>query len=375
MVPHDRRAFLLHEGAVGTLRVDTDDGLGDFSPRGVEPRQQKPPRPVLDAVVKAVLGGEREVWHRAEGLLHLVAAQPGDDHHVVARVGAEGAEDTEGRLRHLVRVLVALVVQVVHRRRDRASPVDEDGAVRALPVREQHLLRVERLEVGAHPHHAEGGEAEAHRHPVLLLLALHRLEVDEEARAPVLRRVRRDVVEVLARARLALDGRHLERLVERRLQLRLREGVDAQRAVEHAAEARELREDHHARRQVGEVAGDDELERPHVDRLARRRVHHHVRQLPHGHPRLRHDLLALLVVHRPRVGGVDPLDDRLDLRGDLVGVEHQLHLVAAGEADLHEDVPFAELRVVAQRRLPREELELHALEAVEVVDAGDHSGR
>ena len=73
---------------------------------------------------------------------------------------------------------------------------------------------------------------------------------------------------VLLRASVALRQRHLERLVERGLQLRLRERVDAQRAVEDSAETAELGEDENAGRALGEVARDNVLEGPDVDSLA-----------------------------------------------------------------------------------------------------------
>ena len=100
------------------------------------------------------------------------------------------------------------------------------------------------------------------------LLALHRFEIHKETCAPILRRVGRDVAHVLLRASVALRQRHLERLVERGLQLRLRERVDAQRAVEDSAETAELGEDENAGRALGEVARDNVLEGPDVDSLA-----------------------------------------------------------------------------------------------------------
>jgi len=56
-------------------------------------------------------------------------------------------------------------------------------------------LRVEWLEVCAHAHHPKRGEAKAHSHPVVLLLAHHALEVGQEAAAPVLGSVRPTKIE------------------------------------------------------------------------------------------------------------------------------------------------------------------------------------
>eukprot|EP00965_Chrysotila_dentata_P220451 6191781-Pleurochrysis_carterae.AAC.1 len=236
-------------GAVGARGVDRHDGLGDFAPRCVHPRQQLHPLPALDPVTEPMLNRETEVWNRSKGRLHLVAPKARDDHDVVGR---------------------ALLSHVVERSvggRQRAPPVQEDHALRRLPVREEHLLRIERLEVDAHPHHPERGEAEADGHPVLLRLAHHRLEVDQEAPRPVLSRVGRNVLQILLSAALNLDRVHLQRLVERRLKLALVPWVDLQRAVEHAREARKLGHDRHARGNVGQRARHNVLERVGVDSL------------------------------------------------------------------------------------------------------------
>ena len=55
---------------------------------------------MLDAEVKAVLNGEGEVGHLAEGSLHLVAPQAREDHHMVLRLRAEGLQQRERRVGH-----------------------------------------------------------------------------------------------------------------------------------------------------------------------------------------------------------------------------------------------------------------------------------
>ena len=106
-------------------------------------------------------------------------------------------------------------------------------------------------------------------HEVLVPLGGHGLELEQEALGEGLVGAAEHEVEVLGRARLALLRSHHERGVIALDQLRLRVGVDAQAAVEHAREARELGEDQRAR-QAAPVAREHKLKRGGVDGLAQR---------------------------------------------------------------------------------------------------------
>mmetsp|Transcript_16297 Transcript_16297/g.48311 ORF Transcript_16297/g.48311 Transcript_16297/m.48311 type:complete len:492 (+) Transcript_16297:981-2456(+) len=322
-----------------------------------------------------MLDSKREPRHRPEGGVHRVAPESRDDHHVGVGVGAELPQRREHRGGHLVLALLAHVVEARVGGGEGAAPIEQDDALCGGAIREEHLLRVERLEVCPHAHHPEGGEPKADRHPVVLLLALHRLEVGQEAARPILRRVCADVRQVLACARLLLRRRHLERRLERAHHSLRREGVHDERAVEHARKARELGQHRHARRKLACGPRDDVLERVGVDRLAHRRVDDDVGHLPQLHPGGEREPLHLGVVEGARVGGADPADDSLNVGPHVARVRDELDLVARGDHHLHQRVARAVPRVRRQHRLPREQLELHALEAVEIVDAGEQPPR
>mmetsp|Transcript_8851 Transcript_8851/g.29241 ORF Transcript_8851/g.29241 Transcript_8851/m.29241 type:complete len:390 (-) Transcript_8851:1314-2483(-) len=372
MVPGDGRALLLNVGAERAGGVDVHHRLGNLAPRGVDARHELLPGATLYPIVEAVLDGERQVGDRAEGGLHLVPAEARDDHDVVLGVGAQHAQHLQHGRRHLVLRLLAQVEDAVVRRRERAPPVEQDDPPGRGPHRHQHLLRVERLEGCAHAHHAEGGQPKPDGHPMVLLLALHRLEVGEEAAGPLLRGVFGDVFQVLAAARLALRVGHRERRVERLAQRLLREGVHDQRAVEHPREAGELGEHRHARGLAAERARHHVLERVGVDRLAHRRIDYHVRLQPQQQPGRQRQQRPLLVVHGARVARVDARHNPADLVTNECCVLDELHLVPGGQHDLNQHVTLAVLRVVGEQVLPREQLELHALEPVQVVHAGQH---
>ena len=164
------------------------------------------------------------------------------------------------------------------------------------------------LNPGAHAHQPELGRPEAHADKVLLPLGDGRLQVGEEALREGFVRAAHDVREVLLGTHVALLVAHPQRNVQRLHDLPLRVGVDAQAAVEHAREARELG-DERPRREAAEVARQHKLERVQVDGLTQRGDAQHLARAPQPQPLRRRHAAAHLEVHGARVGRVDPVDD------------------------------------------------------------------
>mmetsp|Transcript_33463 Transcript_33463/g.99565 ORF Transcript_33463/g.99565 Transcript_33463/m.99565 type:complete len:294 (+) Transcript_33463:413-1294(+) len=201
-VPRHRRALREDVRAVRHRAVALHDRRGDGAPGGVDPVHKLLPLPALHAVREAVLDGEREVGDGPKRGEHLLLPEPGEDHDVVLRVGAERLQRVEHALRHDVAVGgVARVVQAGVGWRECAAPVEEQRAVRGALELVQRLDDVERLEAGAHPDHAEAREAEADRDEVLLALCLRGLEVRHEAVRELLERAALDVRQVLEATR------------------------------------------------------------------------------------------------------------------------------------------------------------------------------
>mmetsp|Transcript_7366 Transcript_7366/g.18305 ORF Transcript_7366/g.18305 Transcript_7366/m.18305 type:complete len:332 (-) Transcript_7366:273-1268(-) len=248
-VEHDARPLGLYVRAVRAPAVNLHDLAGHLAPRVVHVGHQLLPLTVSQPEVMPVLDAERQVRDGAEGAQDLLAREAAHDHDVARGVGAQLGQAVEHVARQRVPVGVALVEEALGvGGRERASPVEQQHALRRALELLDHLGGVERLEAGAHAHEPELGVPEADAHEVLVPLGGHGLELEQEALGEGLVGAAEHEVEVLGGARLALLRAHHERGVEALHQLRLRVGVDAQAAVEHAREAGELGEDQRARR-------------------------------------------------------------------------------------------------------------------------------